>query len=244
MYEFNLKCFFLSQSLNMKRINKMRAEFLFKRFQNIPLEMNVCSVINTLFIDEPSLNVTINCEQCNFINRKSYQSIGMNHQTFNNDMKNIGIAVSVNFSIQTICPKCQNSLVSLHEYGQHLFIEVAKAPESELSPKHKLVDIPIAIFNDQYILLAAFLYGPGTIDEDIGHYTVAIKLNENWQLFDDCESKPKEINNQHSAIISALFYVKNENLDSPSDKAKPNKGNPKRKTFSPSQTRSKKQKKT
>lgn len=57
---------------------------------------------------------------------------------------------------------------------------------------------------------AAFLYQYGVHDNDIGHYTVAIKLNEKWEIYDDYKTKPKEVSNQHSAIIHALFYVKRE----------------------------------
>lgn len=73
---------------------------------------------------------------------------------------------------------------------------------------HKLSDIPIALINDTYVLCAAFIYILGVSTNDHGHYTVGIKINDKWEIYDDRMKNLVEVNGQKSVIIHALFYLK------------------------------------
>lgn len=200
----------------MKRVNNMRANFLFNRFKTTQFEINVVSMLKELYVDEPSLSETINCKHCDFLNKSFFPVVSINNDAFNNNISNIESAIVDNFPQNIACTNCQKAVDPSREYGNHIFVEISSGSyttnTTDYEPRlnHKFADIPISIFNNQYVLLAAFLYRYGVYDNDIGHYTVAIKLNERWELFDDHESKTKELSNQHSAIIHALLYVKYE----------------------------------
>lgn len=195
----------------------MRAQFLFKKFKTTDFDINVCTMLERLFVDEPSLTEITKCSQCNTSDRKTFPLVRTHNATYNNSMPNIEMAIVSNFPA-AICLQCGNDFEYSREYGQHIFVEISNsatenATDFEPKFKHKFGDIPLVLFNNQYVLHAAFLYQYGAHDDDIGHYTVAIKLNEKWEIYDDYKKKAIEVSNQHSAIIHALFYVKREKVN-------------------------------
>lgn len=203
-------------SSNMKKINNMRATFLYERFKRTQFDINVVSMLNELFIDDPSLTRTIDCMECGFHEKTSLPVLQINNDTFNGDISNIEIAIRDNLLDSVECKGCEERVETLYQFEKHLFVEVSSGSYTENetnyepSVSHKFADIPVSIFDNRYILVAAFLYYHGAYDNDIGHYKVAIKINEKWELFDDYEPKTKELSNNHRAVIHALMYVKNE----------------------------------
>lgn len=87
--------------------------------------------------------------------------------------------------------------------------EAAESKNEQLI-EHELSKIPISIWNDTYILAAAILSYPGVWDKDVRHFTAAIKLNQNWEIYDDIKQKPEEVSSRKSFAIRALFYLKRE----------------------------------
>lgn len=173
-------------------------------------------MLEKLFVDEPSLTEIAICSQCNTTEKKTFPVVKISYDTFNNNISNLENAIVDNFPSK-ICLECQNAVAYSREYGQHIFVEISSGSYTENTTdfeprmKHKFADFPVTLFDNQYVLHAAFLYKYGVHDSDIGHYTVAIKLNEKWEIYDDYATKPKEVSNQHESIIHALFYVKREN---------------------------------
>lgn len=62
--------------------------------------------------------------------------------------------------------------------------------------------------NDDYILLAAFLYSSGVSDTDIGHYMTGIKINDRWEIYDDLKQKCEDVSPNKEVTIHALLYIK------------------------------------
>lgn len=200
----------------MKGINALRAKFLFDRFKTTQFEINVVSMLKALFISEPSVTRTIDCEDCGLLETTPLTVLELDYVTFDNDISNIGDAIEDNELRSLPCRRCKKAVDLSYSYGQHLFVEVISGSYMqnltmyEPRVRYKLGDIPVSIFDNQYILVAAFLYFHGASDSDIGHYKVAIKLNEKWELFDDYDPRTKELTNNHAFIIHALMYVKHE----------------------------------
>lgn len=192
----------------------MRAQFLFTQFKTMDFDINVCTMLERLFVDEPSLTEIAKCSQCDTSDRKTFPLIRLHNDTFENNIAKLEMAIVDNFPA-AVCLECENDIEYSREYGQHIFVEIssiktANATDFEPTFKHKLADIPVTLFNNQFFLHAAFLYKHGAHDNDIGHYIVAIKLNEKWEMYDDYKQKAIEVSNKHSAVIHALFYVKRE----------------------------------
>lgn len=197
----------------MKSINKMRASFLFKRFKTTQLDINVCTMLENLFDDEPSVTEIATCSQCDTIDKMTIPLIKINHVAFNNNMSNIESAIVNNFPSK-ICLECQNPAEYSRDYGQHIFVEISSGSyttnTTDYEPrfKHKFADIPVTLFDNKYVLHAAFLYKYGVNDDDIGHYTVAIKLNDKWEIYDDYVSKTKEVSTYSNSPCAVLCQTR------------------------------------
>lgn len=203
----------------MKRINTMRAKFLYERFGEDGMLNNTYSMIEKLFDSEPSATDTIECKGCGDNRTETFESLGIDHLTFADDMNNLETALSKTNPGEGTCWLCYDDANCSREYGPHLFInlltifDLSEGADPKLKVKHKLADIPISLFNNQYQLVAAFLLEPGVSDEDTGHYKVAIKLNEKFEIYDNYKSKAQEVPSKHQAVVTGLFYVKNDCLD-------------------------------
>lgn len=62
--------------------------------------------------------------------------------------------------------------------------------------------------NETFILCAAFIYTLGVSTNDHGHYSVGIKINNKWEIYDDRNKKAVEVSGRTSVIIHALIYLK------------------------------------
>lgn len=74
--------------------------------------------------------------------------------------------------------------------------------------EHRLNEIPLTIFDETYILVAAFLFKPGINLQDIGHYVTADRINERWEMYDNLKDKAVEMSSQKSVVIQSLLYLK------------------------------------
>lgn len=202
----------------------MRANFLCHRFETTQFEMNVITLLKELFIEEPSLSRTMNC-QCGFVEKKHFPVLELNNDTFNSNMSNLESSIRDNLIQNIGCTRCKAALEIKHVYRKHIFVEVSSGKyklneDDDPNPtmyeprvQYELADIPVSLFENRYILVAAFLYHHGAYDDDIGHYTVAVKFNEKWEQYDDYKSKTSFIKSHQPMIIHALFYVYNETTE-------------------------------
>lgn len=66
----------------------------------------------------------------------------------------------------------------------------------------------ITVLEKKYVIVGVIEYVPPLTDEDIGHYVANIKLNDQWQCYDDLDSSgPKKAPAKANKIIHALMYV-------------------------------------
>lgn len=75
------------------------------------------------------------------------------------------------------------------------------------------MDIPetIKISDIDFVIAGAIVFIPPIVDGDIGHYVCADKINNQWEIYDDLESKsPQNKSSNASVIIHALMYVISE----------------------------------
>lgn len=83
----------------------------------------------------------------------------------------------------------------------------------ETEMQYKLKDIPeiITISNKHFVIVGAIVFIPPIVDGDVGHYICADKVNNQWEIYDDLDSKsPKNKSSQANVIIHALMYVISE----------------------------------
>lgn len=74
----------------------------------------------------------------------------------------------------------------------------------------KLMEIPqvINIFGENFVIAGAIIFIPPLIEGDIGHYVCANKINNQWEIIDDNDSKtPRVTSSKSSYCIHALMYV-------------------------------------
>lgn len=82
----------------------------------------------------------------------------------------------------------------------------------ETDMQWKLVDIPetITIENQHFVIAGAIVFIP-PLSGDIGHYVCACKVNNQWEVYDDQDSKsPKRKSARSNVTIHALMYVISE----------------------------------
>lgn len=193
----------------------MRAKFLHDRFKRTQFEVNVVSMLKELFTDDPSITRTFECSRCDLVEKTSLPVAEIHYDSFSNNISNIEDGILDNLLHNLDCKKCEDEVGLSYEYGNHMFVEIPSGDyttenrsDFEHQVLYKLGDIPVSILDHRFTLVAAFLYSHGSFDSDIGHYTAAIKLNEKWEIFDDCASKTKEVSNNHKAVVHALMYVR------------------------------------
>lgn len=87
-------------------------------------------------------------------------------------------------------------------------------PDFEPSVTFSLMDVPevINIFNKDFVIAGLIAFKPPLVDGDIGHYVCMSKLNSNWEVFDDNNSKNSSVNKSAKSyvIIHTLMYVTSE----------------------------------
>lgn len=77
----------------------------------------------------------------------------------------------------------------------------------------KLKDVPevTSFLNKVFVINGAILYYPPVVDSDIGHNVCAIKVNNEWEVYDDNDSKsPNRISSKADVIAQILMYVISE----------------------------------
>lgn len=80
--------------------------------------------------------------------------------------------------------------------------------------RFRLMNVPeaIKILDKDFIIAGAIVFIPPIMDGDIGHYVCAIKMNNQWVVYDDNDSKsPKNKSSAALILIHALMYVVPEN---------------------------------
>lgn len=161
----------------------MRATFIHNRFKSTEYDINICSLLRNIFADEPSGTETTICKQCNTDDKNTWPMLAVNNDVFKNKLSNLESAIVDNFPSEiSECSQCQTAVEFSRDFGQHIFVEISSgsyttnASDYEPRFKHKFGDIPVTLFNNQYVLHAAFLYKYGTHDNDIGHYTVCNQI--------------------------------------------------------------------
>lgn len=78
--------------------------------------------------------------------------------------------------------------------------------ESEQMP---LKDIPLVISlgDNTYLLAAAILFAPPSSVAGLGHYSAAVRINKNFEVYDDLRPRPFEIDNTTPVCIHSILYV-------------------------------------
>lgn len=74
--------------------------------------------------------------------------------------------------------------------------------------KHSLNAIPISVMEGRFVLMAVFVYSEGVNEKDIGHYAVAVKINDKFEIYDDLEAKCQEVSGEKKVIVHALLYLR------------------------------------
>lgn len=69
----------------------------------------------------------------------------------------------------------------------------------------------IKLLDKVFVIAGAILYCPPVVENDIGHNVCAIKINNQWETYDDKDSKsPKNISSKTNVVIQILMYVISE----------------------------------
>lgn len=74
-------------------------------------------------------------------------------------------------------------------------------------------DIPevITILEKKYVIVGIIAFVPPIIDDDISHYVSMIKINNQWERYDDNDRKsPKIVSTKTNVIIHTLMYIRCE----------------------------------
>lgn len=100
---------------------------MFKVFERNNCLMVVSEVISKTLKNTPTYTEIRKCskERCKYSSTKIFPSLGVCANTFNNDFRNLKMAILNNFpNDEAKCPICKTSVCSTITYGDHLFIEV------------------------------------------------------------------------------------------------------------------------
>lgn len=108
----------------MKKIYNDRAIFLFNLFNSTDFNMNICQMIQKLFVSEPSLTEQTVCDSCNHNSSSTFPLVTLNNLLFSNDFSNLEIAIMENFPPKLACTRCKSDVECKREFGPHMFIEV------------------------------------------------------------------------------------------------------------------------
>lgn len=103
---------------HMKKINGLRAKILYKHFNSnvaVPFRVMVNEVMTV-----PSYSEAECCSD----SIKTYSTVQLNTEKFNNDLKNLASAVAENLLDIPKCPKCKKSPKFTRNFGHQLLIEV------------------------------------------------------------------------------------------------------------------------
>lgn len=79
--------------------------------------------------------------------------------------------------------------------------------EPNIQYKFSEIPVSIAVSNKKFVLFGAFLFTPSPVPGDIGHYTAAIKINDQWEIYDDMSTKAAHWNKDKHVIIHTIFYI-------------------------------------
>lgn len=72
------------------------------------------------------------------------------------------------------------------------------------------MEIPelINVFDKNFVVAGAIIFIPPLIEGDIGHYICANKMNDQWVITDDNDSKtPRNVSSKSTYCIHTLMYV-------------------------------------
>lgn len=75
------------------------------------------------------------------------------------------------------------------------------------------MDIPeaINILNKDFVIVGAIVFIPPIMDGDIGHYVCVSKIKNQWEIYDDNDTKsPKNKSPRSNVLIDALMFVVSE----------------------------------
>ncbi|KAJ6639209.1 hypothetical protein Bhyg_11951 [Pseudolycoriella hygida] len=91
----------------------------------------------------------------------------------------------------------------------------------EESAVFKICDVPLVlnVQNKNYVLFGIVIFNPPLLEEDIGHYIAAIRLNNRWECYDDLRTKPYPISGYTRAVIHCIFYVRFDGAPDVSEKS-------------------------
>lgn len=65
----------------------------------------------------------------------------------------------------------------------------------------------IELNGDNFMLQGVIIFKPPIIDDDLGHYMCAVRINNNWELYDDMDSQPRLKKKRDKVCIHAVFYI-------------------------------------
>lgn len=71
------------------------------------------------------------------------------------------------------------------------------------------MDVPVSISldNKAYSLATAIIFTPPGNEKGIGHYTAAVRFNNNFEVFDDLKPKTYKLNDTTPVCMQSLLYV-------------------------------------
>lgn len=83
------------------------------------------------------------------------------------------------------------------------------ALDFEKCEQRRLADIPvvISIGNQTYALAAVVLFSPLGNVAGLGHFTAAVRINNQFEVYDDLREKPYGISKTTEVCVHSLLYV-------------------------------------
>lgn len=70
--------------------------------------------------------------------------------------------------------------------------------------------VTLTLDRKKFALFGAVIFTPSCIDNDMGHYTAVVKLNNLWEAFDDIRAKSHSFSGSSNVVIHNLFYIEVE----------------------------------
>lgn len=188
----------------MKKVNTMRAQLL----NTFVYEIEMSDMIRQMLANTPTCISVWKCNGCaNSLTQKHWfihlKHIASDSKEFN---ENIATTLSTMAKGQKTCDKCNEMMIQSDlNFNKILFFMFKEAKALKLS------EIPgVVKSKEENVLFGAILYFILCL-RVTGHYVTAIKVNENWSIFDDKKIQPHFVSQKKVIVVHALIYTAKEN---------------------------------
>ncbi len=185
----------------MKKVNTLRAQLL----STFVYEIEMSDMIKQMLTNTPTCTRVWKCNGCaNSLTQKHWfillKHIASDSKEFN---ENIATTLITMAKGQKSCEKCNQTMIpSDINFNKFLLFMFKEAKALKLS------EIPVVVKSkEESILFGAILYIYPMLERDSGHYVTAIKVNENWSIFDDKKIQPHFVSQKKVFVVHALIYT-------------------------------------